>query len=419
MKVVIFAHTPPPHHGQSYMVQQLLDGFGGDFRKKRRAKTDREKKFGIDCYHINVRLSRNLQDIGELRLTKIFLLLGHCVAAIWCRFRYGAKIFYYIPAPGKGSALFRDWLVMFFCRPFFPKVIFQWQAAGLAKWLETQAPASFRSLTYKFMKQADLSVVLSESNRGDAEKLLPKKIVLVPNAIPDPCPDFEQSLLPRRTARAATRKKLLRGETLAAVDFENTDGDPHCFRILYLAHCTREKGLFDTLDGVALANQQLTSVGSPIRIQLSVAGAFLSPHEQADYEQRIARPDLRRNGDPASKSCVAYQGFVSGAEKDRVFAESDCFCFPTYYYAESFGVVLVEAMAFGLSIVASRWRSIPEVMPKNYPGLVEPRNHRQIADALLRMMAMDFDIGLRKHFLENFTIERHLENLSAFIHSIE
>ena len=34
MKLLVFAHTPPPHHGQSYMVQLMLEGFGGDARRK-------------------------------------------------------------------------------------------------------------------------------------------------------------------------------------------------------------------------------------------------------------------------------------------------------------------------------------------------------------------------------------------------
>ncbi len=38
MKLLVFAHTPPPHHGQSYMVQLMLEGFGGDVRKKNQAQ---------------------------------------------------------------------------------------------------------------------------------------------------------------------------------------------------------------------------------------------------------------------------------------------------------------------------------------------------------------------------------------------
>ena len=37
MKLLVFAHTPPPHHGQSYMVQLLLAGFGGLLWLRKRA----------------------------------------------------------------------------------------------------------------------------------------------------------------------------------------------------------------------------------------------------------------------------------------------------------------------------------------------------------------------------------------------
>ena len=30
MKLLVFAHVPPPYHGQSYGVQRMLRGFGGN-----------------------------------------------------------------------------------------------------------------------------------------------------------------------------------------------------------------------------------------------------------------------------------------------------------------------------------------------------------------------------------------------------
>ena len=98
MKLLVFAHTPPPHHGQSYMVRLMLDGFGGDHR--RNARTAEASRHGITCYHVNARLSRNLEDIGEFRPQKVLLLLSYCLQAIWCRFRYGVTTLYYIPSPG-------------------------------------------------------------------------------------------------------------------------------------------------------------------------------------------------------------------------------------------------------------------------------------------------------------------------------
>ena len=108
MKLLVFAHTPPPHHGQSYMVQLMLAGFGGDCRGARGRATGGPPAapgcgYGIECYHVNARLSRKLEDIGDLRIGKFILLLGYSLQAIWCRFRYGVTTLYYIPAPGKPS----------------------------------------------------------------------------------------------------------------------------------------------------------------------------------------------------------------------------------------------------------------------------------------------------------------------------
>jgi glycosyltransferase involved in cell wall biosynthesis len=416
MKLVVFAHNPPPHHGQSYMVQLMLEGFGGDHRKKKvRENPGAGQKYGVACYHVNARLSRNLEEVGELRGQKVLLLLRFCVAAIWCRFRYGAKTLYYIPAPGKKSALLRDWMVMFLCRPFFPRIILHWHAAGLAKWLETVVQIRGRAVTYKFLKQADLSIVLSKHNRGDAEKLLPKQIVFVPNGIPDPCPDFEKNVLPRRLARAAARKKLLSGENLTTQEKEKCGGDSHLFKVLFLAHCTREKGLFDTLDAVALANKNLADTKSPLRIELSVAGEFVSAEAWNFFQNRIKQADLQIEIDNTRRCCVSYKNFVAGEEKSRLFVESDCFCFPSYHYAESFGLVLIEAMAFGMQIVTTRWRSIPELFPQNYPGLVEVRSPEQVAAALLFAMANPEE-SLREMFLKEFTIEKYLQNLANAFH---
>ena len=134
-------------------------------------------RFGIECYHVNARFSKSLEDIGELRTSKVSLILFYCLQAIWCRFRYGVENFYYVPAPGKPVALYRDWLVMFICRPFFKRIILHWHAAGLAKWLETSVQIRTRAVTYHACsKNADLSIVISNYNVADAEKLLSRRI---------------------------------------------------------------------------------------------------------------------------------------------------------------------------------------------------------------------------------------------------
>jgi glycosyltransferase involved in cell wall biosynthesis len=411
MKLLVFAHTPPPHHGQSYMVQLMLEGFGGDQRRTHKAASGPAtppSSEQLECFHVNARLSKNLEDIGDLRVGKFILLIAYCLQAIWCRFRYGVTNFYYIPAPGKPSALYRDWLVMLLCRPFFPRVILHWHAAGLAKWLERVVQMRSRSLTYRFMKQVDLSIVLSKYNQADAEKLFSQRIKVVSNGIPDPCSSFSTQVLPRRRARFNARQKARSG---VMKPDHGPASEALTIKVLYLAHCTHEKGLFDALSGVRRANEILTKEGSPLSLLLVVAGTFVNPDEKEKWERLMTQPELAKQ--------ARWHGFVSGKEKDQLLTEADLFCFPTYYQNENQPVNLIEAMAYGLPILTTRWRSIPELFPPDYSGLVEVRSPEQIAETLLRLATTETGEEFREIFLKNFTLESHLSALRQAFLSVE
>jgi glycosyltransferase involved in cell wall biosynthesis len=299
---------------------------------------------------------------------------------------------------------------MMLCRPFFKRVILHWHAAGLAKWLETCVQIRTRSFTYQRLKDIDLSIVLTGYNRSDAEKFFAKKIAVVNNGIPDPCPDFARTILPRRKARLEARRRLLAGKSLDDETTRAAGDDPHLFKVLFLGHCTRQKGVFDALDGVAIANRRLKEASSPMRIHLTVAGQLTNAKEQLEFKEQLERPHL--------KSLVSYVGFVAGQEKARVFEENDCFCFPTYYYAESFGLVVIESMAYGIPVLTTSWRSLPEILPPDHRTLVDIRSPEQIADGLLELMTDDGSV-LRDYFLKKFTLDNYLSNLADAIHGVE
>jgi glycosyltransferase involved in cell wall biosynthesis len=399
MKLLVFAHTPPPHHGQSYMVQLMLAGFGGDARRR---NADSPPALGIECYHVNARFSRSLEDVGEFQGVKILLIFWFCLQAVWLRFRHGVKNFYYVPAPGKRVALYRDWLVMLLCRPFFKHMILHWHAAGLAKWLETSTTIGSRATTYRLFRPVELSIVLSRYNFADAEKLLSHRIRVVNNGIPDPCPDFENSILPRRLENFAARKKIFAGEIPAA---------PLTVQVLFLAHCTREKGIFAAAEAVLRANRELAARQLPVQLKLVTAGNFVTENEKSEFDR------LRENREFAAT--VEHLGFVSGARKSELLRDADLFLFPTRYLGENQPVNLIEAMAFGLPIVTTRWRSLPEMLPPDYPGLVNDQNPDEIAATILKVLVAKSGQHVRDHFRERFTLERHLADLAAAIRSVE
>ncbi len=113
----------------------------------------------------------------------------------------------------------------------------------------------------------NLSIVLSRYNFADAEKLLSHQVRVVHNGIPDPCPDFETAILPRRRENFAARKKIFAGEIPAA---------PMTVKVLFLAHCTREKGIFAAAEAVLRANRELAARRCPMKLKLVTAGNFVT-----------------------------------------------------------------------------------------------------------------------------------------------
>ena len=89
------------------------------------------------------------------------------------------------------------------------------------------------------------------------------------------------------------------------------------------------------------------------------------------FTRRAMQPDLAGR--------VTFSGFVTGADKLRLLRESDCLCFPTYYDLESFGLVVLEAMAAGLQVITTRWRALPEILPSDHCGFVPLRDAEAIA----------------------------------------
>src|SRR6266404_1013787 len=372
MKLVVFAHTPPPMHGQSYMVKLMLDGL--------RAKAAR-------IYHVDAKLSYSAEAIGKFKWSKVFLLVKYCLKAWSYRFAHGAQSFYYIPAPGKRNALYRDWIVLILCRPLFKRIIFHWHGVGLGEWIETEARTWERWITHRLFDHAALSIVLSDLGRADAERFLPCKIEVVPNGIPDPCPDFdERVLVERRQARELNPREQTR------------------FVVLFAGACTEAKGLFVTLDAVALANREFKERRIPISVSLVVAGEFVSSSDRRRFDERIAQADVNGDGEPTGKS-VNYFGFVTGRDKDALFWRCDCLCFPSLYSAEGQPVTIIEALAFGLPVVATRWRGIPELLTGADSRLIEQQDPVAIANALKELSGGDVAAINRKVFLSKYRLD--------------
>jgi glycosyltransferase involved in cell wall biosynthesis len=390
MKLLVFAHVPPPFHGQSFMVQQLLDELRDDET--------------IEVFHVDSRLSRDVDDIASASPRKLLLIFRYCLKAIWLRLRHGVNYFYCVPAPGLRNAVYRDWIVMMLCRPFFRRTIFHYQASGVGSWLETGARPWERWVSRRLLGRPALSIVLGDYYHEDAAKLSPRNIVTVPNCAPDPCPDYDTVLQPAQQSRAkALGQARIGGES------------PATFRVLYLSLCYRDKGLFDAIDAVAEINARLQAKRSAARVQLDVAGKFYLADEEAEFTGRLGQAELNDAHGPL----VVYHGFADEPKKRELFAQADAFVLASYYEFEAHPVSLVEAMAHGLPIIATRWRILPELFPAGYEGLVDTKSPRQIADRLEGFLGRTDEAGLRDRFLRHFTRRAFGEKIRAALLALE
>lgn len=374
--LLVFAHVPPPHHGQSYMVRLMLDGL---------------TRAGIPHCHVDARVSDELVDVGGRSPAKLFRLLGHGLKAIWSRFASEATTLYYIPAPAKTSAVIRDLVALTLLRPFFPRVVLHWHAVGLGQWAGSRQGLFHRLAAFairRLLDRADIAIVIAEGNRGDAEVFRPKSLVIIPNGIPDPNPsgDWDEQISRRPKVRS------LLGP--------NHPVESETIRIVSLGHCTATKGFFDLLDALLIARE----LKATVEWTLEIAGEFLSEDERILAARKIAA--LREK-----KVQIETHGFLRGAAKTELFRRADLLVFPSW--SESFGLVAVEALAFGVPVIGSDIPGIRAVLDGTGCLLVPPRDPESLARAISNPAAYVDPLPLRKRYEEHFTEERFQDRIAT------
>ena len=392
-KLVIVAQIPPPYHGQSIMVYQLLQLL-------------RSSASAIKIIHLNFRFSDTAKDIGKFQLNKIFSLLLYCWKFIWIYIRHQPDMVYYVPAPAKRSALYRDWVILFILRLFKLKIIFHWHAVGIGQWAAERATQSWlgkfeKKISYRCYGNADLNITLSKMVEADSLLFNPRKSTVIFNGIPDPCPEFESKILPSRLDRLEKRKAMLshNSDQLESLNFN----------FLFISLCTREKGLFDALSGLSSMAKTLCPSHPSLRIIFNVCGEFTSDKEKELFEAEIRAQDYIR---------VKLWGFVTGELKARLLGEADCLIFPTFYPNEGLPVVLIEALAYGLPVLTTRWRAIPEITGEDYEYLLPINEPTSIAVKGKEIMKFTLFTKLRQRYNRNFTVQRFNENILKAILSL-
>jgi glycosyltransferase involved in cell wall biosynthesis len=354
--VLIVGPTPPPYGGQTLMIQALLDS--------------RTTVFGDYQWSVApVRFSRELQSTGKFQARKVLHLFGLIWRVLRVALTRRPRILYYTPAGPTRLAVLRDIVVLCVVRPFFPMTILHFHAGGVSE-VYQHLPAFARPLYRRAYWHADLGIKVSRHAPNDPAELHARASIVIPNGVQD---------------LAAGRRSTGRSEVA---------------RLLFVGLLRESKGVLVLIEALrVLADRGL-------KAQLHLVGEL----DSAEFTARLHR----LVDDYGLTDQVVLDGVLVDDAKAEAYAAADILCFPTFFESETFGLVAVEAMAFGLPVVATRWRGLVDVVEHEQTGLlVAPQDPDDLADALARLI-LDRDEARRMgsrgrlRYEQLFTLDRHL-----------
>jgi phosphatidylinositol alpha-mannosyltransferase len=158
--------------------------------------------------------------------------------------------------------------------------------------------------------------------------------------------------------------------------FPGTDGT---FRILFVGRLEPRKGAKFLFRAMPAILEQV-----PDARLVVVGGGPMSDYYKSHLPEIVAEH-------------VEFAGRVSGDDLARHYASADVFCSPAMG-GESFGIVLIEAMAAGAAVVASDIGGYRDVVRDGETGLLVRRGDPDhIAEAIL---ALARDGGLKRRLVE-------------------
>jgi glycosyltransferase involved in cell wall biosynthesis len=141
--------------------------------------------------------------------------------------------------------------------------------------------------------------------------------------------------------------------------------------LLSLGGMGRDKGIFDILEAAVVVRNKQPN------FTIQLVGPEREPGIRAAAENEVSRQSLQE--------CVWVQDGAWGTAKLDLFSKSSILLLPSYI--ENFPLVVLEAAAAGLAIIATPIGATPEFFEEGVSALfVEPGNPAKLADAILYLL---------------------------------
>jgi glycosyltransferase involved in cell wall biosynthesis len=179
--------------------------------------------------------------------------------------------------------------------------------------------------------------------------------------------------------------------------------NPPLLKVLYLGYMGKSKGSFDILEAAR------GTMSKNIPVIFDLVGEDVSPGEVEQIKQQIAQTGLR--------NVVTLHPTASDIKKIDFFREADIFIYPSY--SEGMPIAVIEAMACGLPVIATRVGGLPDLVTDGFNGiLVDAGRPDQLVNALetlSRKPDLRFSMQVNGYQLafDEYEIEKHVTRLVA------
>lgn len=276
------------------------------------------------------------RDGAWLQLGKLVTVIRAVIQMLWCLATKPVDIVHIHVS--MGASVYRKSILAGIALLFAKPVIMHTHGGEFSRQFPTM-PGPLRRFVASLLRRSDAVIALAETWRRfyiDVVGVDPKRVVILRNPVTLP------SSLPARST-----------------------GPP--IGLLYLGMLSEPKGAFDLIRAMAaLAEEDRRNV------HLTMAG-----HGQIEEAGKLV-------ADLGLRESIAIHGWLDHEARDALLAEVHGFILPSHF--EGLPMALLEAMSWGLAIIATPVGGIPDIVVDGENGLlVQPGDTAALAAAIKRI----------------------------------
>ncbi|WP_242092371.1 glycosyltransferase family 4 protein [Aestuariivivens sediminicola] len=364
-KALFILHYSPPIHGASKVGDYILNSklIKGKFK----------------TIFIKIKSSSRIDEIGAFKIKKLGLFFELFFKVVFQLIFFRPKNIYFTPSP-QGFAFYRDLMVVLpvkvYCRFANIKIFYHYHARGIREF--TGKSRFNRLLTNYFVNNTHL-ILISEKLKPEVEFLNSySSISILPNGVINTINNTE--------FRSIIKSRIHSKEV----------------QILYLSNMMKDKG-YDVVLEMAKRFRQCSK-----NVKINFAGAWSSKEDEVYFNTYVRTHKL--------EDYVTYHGLVQGDKKKRLFSDATIFIFPSSYKKEVFPLAVLEALSFGLPVLAFDIGAVSKII---HPKIGVITNKESIFADLNTMLSEyqseDIFFNCRKEFERNYSVEVFEENLLKII----